>query len=118
MFFIAILSFVSSIMVIGLKLISTIWNDTGVYDSLHKLGLKGKNIKQLITKQMIFIYFIPTILGCGIGAFTTYRIMLVSAVTYIEKVMALVGGLCALVLILQIVIFFLIRKKVMDDYVR
>jgi len=71
-----------------------------VYDSLQKLGLKKKGIKWLITKQMLFIYFIPTILGCGIGAFITYRIMLVSAVTYIEKVMVLVGGLCVLVFIL------------------
>jgi len=117
MLFIAIIAFVSSIMVIGLKLISMIWNDAGVYDNLQKLGLKKRGIKQLITKQMLFIYFIPTILGCGIGAFTTYRIMLVSAVTYIEYVMALLGGLSALVLILQITIFFALRKKVMHDYV-
>lgn len=117
MLFIAIIAFVSSIMVIGLKLISTIWNDLGVYDNLQKLGLKRENIKQLITKQMLFIYFIPTILGCGIGAFTTYRIMLVSAVTYIGEAMALVYGLCALVIVLQIIIFFVIRIKVMRDYV-
>lgn len=117
MLFIAIIAFDSSIMVIGLKLINTIWNDVNVYDNLQKLGLKKKGIRQLITKQMLFIYFIPTILGCGIGAFITYRIMLVSAVTYIKYVMALVGGLCALVLVLQIVIFFVLRKKVMRDYV-
>ncbi len=117
MLFIAIIAFVSSIMVIGLKLLSTIWSDAVVYDNLQKLGMTQNKIKQLITKQMVFIYFIPTFLGCAIGAFTTYRIMLVSAVSYIGKVMILVGGLCSLVLALQIAMFFLLRHKVMQEYV-
>ena len=78
-------------MVIGLKLISTIWDDTEVYNDLRRLGMKRRNIKGLITKKMLFVYFIPTILGCIIGAFTTYRIMLVSGVIYIGETMQLVG---------------------------
>ena len=69
MLFIAIVAFVSSIMVIGLKLVSTIWDDAAVYENLRRLGMKKQNIKNLITKQMLFVYFIPTILGCLIGAF-------------------------------------------------
>ncbi len=117
MLFIAIITFVSSIMVIGLKLVSTIWNDAIVYDNLKKIGVKKNGIRQIITKQMLFIYFIPTFLGLSIGSFATYRIMLVSGVTYLGKVMVLVGGLCTFVLILQIVIFFMLRIKVMRQYV-
>ena len=76
---------------IGLKLISTIWDDAAVYENLRRLGMKQKKIKGLITKQMLFVYFIPTVLGCLIGAFTTYRIMLVSGVIYIGETMQLVG---------------------------
>ena len=116
MLFIAIVAFVSSIMVIALKIISTIWNDSYVYNSLERLGMTKNNIKKLITKQMSFIYFIPTILGCLIGSFTTYRIMLVSDVIYIKETMELVGFLCILVLILQLIIFAMLRYKITKNY--
>ena len=110
MLFIAILAFVSAVMVMGLKLISTIWEDAEVYDDLWRLGMKRKKIKALITKQMLFVYFIPTVLGCIVGAFTTYRIMLVSGVIYIDETMQFVGWVCGFVLIIQIVIFFILRE--------
>lgn len=116
MLFIAIVAFVSAVMVIGLKLISTIWDDAEVYNDLRRLGMKHKKIKGLITKQMLFVYFIPTILGCIIGAFTAYRIMLVSGVIYIGKTMQLVGSVCGLVLMIQIVIFFILRSRIMVSY--
>lgn len=115
MLFIAIVAFVSAVMVIGLKLISTIWDDAAVYENLRRLGMKQKKIKELITKQMLFVYFIPTVLGCLIGAFTTYRIMLVSGVIYIGKTMQFVGCVCGLVLAIQIVIFFGLRFRVTHD---
>ncbi|MGF7012144.1 putative ABC transport system permease protein [Lachnospiraceae bacterium PF1-22] len=117
MLFIAIIAFFSAIMVIGLKLLGTLWNDAAVYDNLAKLGMKQRDIKRLISKQMMFIYFIPTVLGCCIGAFTTYRIMLVSAIVYLANVMLLVGGLCIILFLLQLVIFFALRSKVMQKYV-
>lgn len=117
MLFIAIVAFVSAVMVIGLKLISTIWDDAAVYENLRRLGMKQKKIKELITKQMLFVYFIPTVLGCLIGAFTTYRIMLVSGVIYIGKTMRLVGCVCGLVLVIQIVIFFGLRSRVTNYYI-
>lgn len=110
--FIAIVAFVSSIMVIGLKIISTILDDTIVYESLIKLGMVKREIRKLITKQMLFVYFVPTILGCFVGAFATYRIMLVSGIIYIEKTMILVGGVCGLVVIMQLIIFFALRSKI------
>lgn len=113
--FIAIVAFVSSIMVIGLKIVSTIWDDATVYDNLRKLGMTRKKIKRLITKQMLFIYFIPTVHGCLIGAFTTYRIMLVSGVIYVGKTMKLVGGVCGIVLFIQLMIFFFLRIKMIRN---
>ena len=113
MLFIAIVAFVSAVMVIGLKLMSTLWDDTEVYDDLRRLGMKRQKIRRLITKQMLFVYFIPTVLGCIIGVFTTYRIMLVSGVIYIGETMQLAGCVCALVVIIQIAIFFILRSRVM-----
>ena len=113
--FIALVAFISSIMVIGLKIISTIWDDAIVYDNLQKLGMTREKIKRLITKQMLFVYFIPTILGCLTGAFTTYRIMLVSGVIYIGKTMELVGGVCGLVVVLQLIIFIVLRSRAIKD---
>lgn len=110
MLFIAISAFISAVMIIGLKLISTIWEDGVV------LGTKRKGIKALISKQMLFVYFIPTVLGCIIGAFTTYRIMLVSGVIYISETMQLVGMLCILVFVMQIFIFFILRARIISNY--
>lgn len=112
MLFIAIIAFVSAVMVISLKFISTIWDDAVVYDSLYRLGMTGGDIKKLIIKQMGFIYFIPMFLGCIIGAFATYQIMLVSSVTYVRKTMFFVGGVCAGLVILQIVIFMVIAYRI------
>lgn len=117
MLFIAIVAFVSAVMVIGLKLISTIWDDAAVYENLQRLGMKQKNIKGLITKQMLFVYFIPTVLGCLIGAFTTYRIMLVSGVIYIGETMQLVGCVCGLVLVIQLAIFSVLRSRIIKNYI-
>lgn len=115
--FIALVAFVSSIMVVGLKLVSTIWDDAAVYENVQKLGMKKREIKDLITRQMVFIYFIPTVLGCLIGAFTTYRIMLVSGVIYIAETMQLVGYVCGLVVILQLIIFFVLRSRILKKLV-
>lgn len=90
-------------------------DDAIVYDNLQKLGMTREKIKRLITKQMLFVYFIPTILGCLTGAFTTYRIMLVSGVIYIGKTMELVGGVCGLVDILQLIIFIVLRSGAIKD---
>ena len=117
MLFIAIVAFVSAVMVIGLKLISTIWDDAPVYENLRRLGMKQKKIKGLITKQMLFVYFIPTVLGCLIGAFTTYRIMLVSGVIYIGETMQLVGCVCGLVLVIQLAIFSVLRSRNIKNYI-
>lgn len=117
MLFIAIVAFVSAVMVIGLKLISTIWDDAAVYENLRRLGMKQNKIKERITKQMVFVYFIPPVLGCLIGAFTTYRIILVSSVIYIGETMQLVGCVCGLVLVIQVVILFGLRSKVVHSYI-
>lgn len=118
MLFIAIVAFVSSIMVVGLKLISTIWDDAAVYENLRRLGMKQRSIRGLITKQMIFVCFVPTLIGCVIGSFTTYRIMLVSGVIYIAKTMQVVGGVCGLVAALQLIIFFILRTKILRNCIK
>lgn len=115
--FIAIVAFVSAVMVIGLKLVSTIWDDAPVYENLWRLGMKQKKIKGLITKQMLFVYFIPTVLGCLIGAFTTYRIMLVSGIIYIRETMQLVGCVCGLVMVIQLAISSVLRSRVIKNHI-
>ena len=60
----------------------------------------------------LFVFTLSTyLLPC------TYRIMLVSGVIYIGETMQLVGCVCGLVLIIQIAIFFVLRSRVMRNYV-
>ena len=51
MLFIAIVVFVSAVMVIGLKLVTTIWDDREVYNNLERLGMKHKKIKSLLQSK-------------------------------------------------------------------
>lgn len=56
-FFIAIISFVSATMIMGLKIAGTIMQDTESYKRAMYLGLKENDLKRIIRKQIGLIYF-------------------------------------------------------------
>lgn len=60
MFFIAMIAFVSAVMVIGLKILGTLWQDNESYRKAVFLGLKEKSLNKLISKQISLIYYYPT----------------------------------------------------------
>lgn len=73
MFFIAIIAFTSALMIIGIKTIGTIEQDKESYQKAVFLGLKRKELNQLLSKQLALIYFYPTILGCTMGILMTIK---------------------------------------------
>lgn len=116
MFFIAIIAFVSAVMVIGLKILGTLWQDNESYRKAVFLGLKEKSLNRLISKQISLIYYYPTFSGCGVGILMINQIILASSSAHPGAV-TLIAVLSALVIVmLQIVIYLFLRKSIINCY--
>ncbi|MCH5248323.1 MAG: hypothetical protein J1E98_00245 [Lachnospiraceae bacterium] len=110
-FFIAIISFVSAAMIMGLKIAGTIMQDTESYKRAMYLGLKENDLKKIIRKQIGLIYFFPVICGCVTASFMINRFMAASSVTHIVEVTLIAIGLSCVVFLMQLIIFFFLQKK-------
>lgn len=112
MLFIAVVAFVSAVMVIGLKILGTIWQDEETYKKAVFLGLKEKDLRKLIAKQISFIYFYPTVLGCAIGILMINQIILASSSTHPGAVTLIAAMLAFMILLIQVGIYFLLKKRI------
>lgn len=110
-FFIAIISFVSATMIMGLKIAGTIMQDAESYKRAVYLGLKENDLKKIIRKQIGLIYFFPLICGCATASFMINRFMVASSVTQIVEVTLIAIGLSCVVFLMQLIIFFVLQKK-------
>ncbi|MEY8237594.1 FtsX-like permease family protein [Lachnospiraceae bacterium 66-29] len=110
-FFIAIISFVSATMIMGLKIAGTIMQDTESYKRAMYLGLKENDLKKIIRKQIGLIYFFPVICGCVTASFMINRFMEASSATRIFEITLVAIGLSLIVSLMQLIIFFFLQNK-------
>ena len=110
-FFIAIISFVSATMIMGLKIAGTILQDVECYKRAMYLGLKENDLKKIIRKQIGLIYFFPVICGCVTASFMINRFMEASSATHILEITLVAIGLSLIVFLIQLIIFFFLQKK-------
>ena len=110
-FFIAIISFVSATMIMGLKIAGTIMQDTESYKRAMYLGLKENDLKKIIRKQIGLIYFFPVICGCVTASFMINRFMEASSATRILEITLVAIGLSLIVFLIQLILFFFLQKK-------
>lgn len=110
-FFIAIISFVSATMIMGLKIAGTIMQDTESYKRAMYLGLKENDLKKIIRKQIGLIYFFPVICGCVTASFMINRFMEASSATRIFEITLVAIGLSLIVFLMQLIIFFFLQNK-------
>ena len=110
-FFIAIISFVSATMIMGLKIAGTIMQDTESYKRAMYLGLKENGLKKIIRKQIGLIYFFPVICGCVTASFMINRFMEASSATRIFEITLVAIGLSLIVFLMQLIIFFFLQNK-------
>lgn len=75
------------------------------------LGLKEKELRKIIRKQIRLIYFFPTICGCITASFMINRFMAVSSVTHVLEITLVAVGLSLIVFLIQCIVFFLLQKK-------
>ena len=69
MSFVGLLFFISSGSVLYLKLFTDIERMKIKYKKLFRIGISGKEIKRIISKELSFVFFAPLILGSGLGLF-------------------------------------------------
>ena len=110
-FFIAIISFVSATMIMGLKIAGTIMQDTESYKRAMYLGLKENDLKRIIRKQIGLIYFFPVICGCVTASFMINRFMEASSATHIFEITLIAIGVSLVVFLMQLIIFFFLQNK-------
>lgn len=65
--YIVLLSLVASSIIIYIKVLNTSWQDNKIYKNIALLGANNKYIKSIITRQLLIIFFVPTITGTILG---------------------------------------------------
>ena len=110
-FFIAMIAFVSASMIMCLKIAGTILQDQSSYQRAIYLGLKEKELKKMIRKQIALVYFFPTICGSITATFMINRFMAVSSVTHISVITMLAVLLSLVVLAVQVIAFWTLQRK-------
>ncbi|MDE7330961.1 MAG: hypothetical protein K2O16_01795 [Lachnospiraceae bacterium] len=110
-FFIAVIACVSATMIMGLKIVGTIMQDTESYRKAMYLGLKENDLKKLIRKQIGLIYFFPVICGCATASFMINRFMEASSIVHVREVTLAAIGISLMVILIQLIIFFFLQKK-------
>lgn len=110
--FISIIAFLSASMILGMKLLGTITQDEENYRKAVYLGFTRKMLNRLITKQMGFIWFFPALCGCSTACVMVRCFMDVSSITHVNTITWLAVGISMIVLLIQSLVFFIMRRKV------
>lgn len=113
--YIAVIAFMSSIMVVGIKILNTMWQDKGIYKNVTFLGMKKKEIESIVTKQVMLIYFTPLALGTLITLFLLREMLKVTGIVYMQEAFLASCGVASIVIIIQVIVFFFIRKKALKE---
>ncbi|MBU3215786.1 ABC transporter permease [Clostridium estertheticum] len=116
--YISIIAIVSAIMTIGLKILNTMWQDKLVYKNITFLGVRKTKIKSIISKQVALIYFVPVTLGTIITLFLFKSIMNAEFRAFSNVSFLFACGLSLLVVLIQVGLFFVIRKQAIKECVK
>lgn len=116
MFFTAIIGFISATMIIGLRVVNTIWQDETTYKKVEYLGEKRRGLKQLMTQQMSLIFFFPTIIGSLLSILVINRMVDVTSASQHSGIISAIALALSLIAgIMEICVFFALRRKVCKE---
>lgn len=115
MLYISVIAIVSAVMTIGIKILSTMWQDKVVYKNITFLGVKKKEIRSSISKQVALIYFVPVVLGTIITLFLFKSMMDITVWEYPNVSFLFTCGLSLFVVLIQVALFFVIRKQAIKE---
>lgn len=116
--FISLITFGVATMVIAIKVITTIWNDQQDYRIINNLGLKHKELKKIMSRQIALIYFTPAIVGSFSGILMINQIMVVSAITRVTLITIIACGIAVGLFIIQSIIYIIMRNKMLSKVLK
>ncbi|RDY25619.1 ABC transporter permease [Romboutsia weinsteinii] len=114
--YIALLSLIASAMILYIKVLNTSWQDSTVYKNISLLGANNKAIKSIISKQLLIIFMIPTVVGISLGVMIQTAMTGQNLTADIYRNYALLFSL--LFALVQILVFALARKVILKKSIK
>lgn len=108
---IALSCLVASGFIIGIKILSSVWEEKLFYKNLNFLGCKGKYIKSMINKQVRLLYVFPNILA-SIIILNLYTSAFKNSMVYHDKVIFASYVIVFINIGLSYIMSMLIGKKI------
>lgn len=109
MSFIGLLFVVANGVVLYYKILSDIEDEKERVKSLNRIGASEKEIKKIINKELLIVFFSPIIVGCSMGMYYLY--VMGSNTNMIGQIMCSTLVVVGFIIILQIIFYFTSRKK-------
>jgi hypothetical protein len=103
--------FVASGFIIGIKILSSIWEEKSLFRNINFLGCRTKYIKSVISRQVRLLYVFPNILA-AIIVLSLYTTGFKDSMVYSDKAIAASYTLTLIIISLSMLMSIIISKKV------
>lgn len=113
MIFMGSIFLISSGVVLYHKIITDIDNEKERIESINKIGVTNKEIRKVIATELKIIFFIPVIIGCGLG--TYYLYVTFADFTYRNLIMKNVYEVVGVYTLIQIIFYFVSKRKYLNE---
>ncbi|WP_170272302.1 ABC transporter permease, partial [Clostridium tarantellae] len=113
MLFIGLLFVIANGIVLYYKVLCDIEEEKERIISLRRIGILQKEIKSIISKELAIIFFVPIIIGGGMGLYYLYVILSNTGMIELlikKSFVILIGGI-----LIQIIFYFISRRKYFKD---
>lgn len=113
--FIGLMFVIANGVVLYYKVLSDIDEEKERVNSLQRIGVTEKELKNTISKELIIIFFIPILIGGGIGLYFLYLMMSNSGSVDIiikNSLVVLFAGI-----VIQFILYLICRKKYIKEVI-
>lgn len=108
---VSLFCFVASGLIIGIKILSSMWEEKRLFKNLSFLGCKKDYIKSIIRKQVFLLYVFPNILA-SIIILSLYTIVYKADMLYSDKIIFISYGITLLIIGFSILMAIIISNKI------
>lgn len=113
MIFMGSIFLISAGVVLYHKIITDIDNEKERIESINKIGSTRKEIIKTIAAELKIIFFIPVIIGCGLG--TYYLYVMLGDFTYRNLIMNNVYVVIGVYALIQTVFYFVSKRRYLNE---
>lgn len=115
MIFMGAIFLISAGVVLYHKIITDIDNEKERIQSINKIGVTKKEVRKTIATELKIIFFVPVIIGCGLG--TYYLYVTFADFTYRDLIMNNVYVVVGVYTLIQIMFYFVSKRKYLNEVV-